>query len=161
MADCVGCGYCCIKVPCFVAQRLHGGGLTECPHLEWNGKRYICNIVTGTSPITPRYKEELAIGAGCCSSLNDWRRNIIPRRRKDVHQEIQGTKNPLPLEFQLFVRCLGTQFISGDTVHLTCFAMKRELILRGWPEKDATAYVEKIWACFKGNRSSNTEEFMG
>lgn len=161
MADCVGCGYCCIKVPCFVAQRLHGGGLTKCPHLEWTGERYTCQIMKGDSAIARRYREELAAGAGCCSGLNSWRKDVKPRRKEDDVAAIFLKKNPLPMELQLFARCLGTQFVSGDTIYLACCAMKRELIIRGWKESDAVEYVERILACFKGNRSSNTEQFMG
>jgi hypothetical protein len=65
------------------------------------------------------------------------------------------------MEMQLFIRCLGTQFVSGDMVNLACCAMKRELVLRGWDEKKAGDYVASIWKSFQGNRSKNTEQFMG
>jgi hypothetical protein len=69
---CVGCGYCCIKVPC--AQSLHTWGKRDCPALVWNGKRYICEKAGQWS--------ELYIGEGCCASLNTWRLDV--RNRDDL-----------------------------------------------------------------------------
>jgi hypothetical protein len=54
-----------------------------CPALYWDGKRYRCGDV--------RYSElrsTVAIGAGCCSSLNTWRGEKIERRLE--------IENPLP-----------------------------------------------------------------
>lgn len=158
MAECVGCGYCCITAPCFAAQRLHGGGLTTCPHLLWNRTRYVCSLMLGTGIIADRYREELACGAGCCSSLNSWRQDVQPRRGEDTPQ---GEVNPVPMELQLFARCLGMTFVSGDTAFLACRALSRELIFRGWSIERAEALAQRVFEHFQGNRNVSTTDFMG
>ena len=35
-AECVGCGYCCMKAPCAASSRLYPG-VTHCPQLVWSG----------------------------------------------------------------------------------------------------------------------------
>ena len=67
---CVGCGYCCKKRPCplaMITYRLEPGD--KCPELYWNGEKYRCGkaVEWGTA---------LAIGAGCSSSLNSWRKDV-------------------------------------------------------------------------------------
>lgn len=69
---CLGCGYCCKKVPCGLAFR-EFGQITKCPALRWDGKRYVCDLAKD-------HAEELAIGAGCCSSLNSDRRKLLDKR---------------------------------------------------------------------------------
>lgn len=66
-APCVGCGYCCIVVPC--VHSLARYGLEDCPALQWGGNRYRCALANELA-------EELAIGEGCTSELNSWRRDV-------------------------------------------------------------------------------------
>lgn len=159
MADCVGCGYCCIKVVCFVAQRLHGSGLTECPYLEWNGKRYACTLVMGEGTITATYRKELSIGAGCCSSLNSWRRSVVPRRGKDL-----PTYKPveIPKELQVFARALAGQFISSDAIHMTLISFTARLISEeGWSEEQAVDCSNRLRAYLREQRHSYEDDMMG
>ena len=87
--SCVGCGYCCSQAPCFYALVEYGGTIDghrnphPCPGLYWDGERYRCANVDD-----PMLHFEVAIGAGCCSSMNTWRGVKIERR-----PEIE---NPLP-----------------------------------------------------------------
>jgi len=69
-AECVGCGYCCLKALC-----CHGEidkGEDYCNHLYWNGTKYRCSIAAD------QYVS-LSIGEGCCSSLNSWRQDVKKR----------------------------------------------------------------------------------
>jgi len=69
---CLGCGYCCLKVQCQISIREYGVRKI-CPALKWNGVRHICLLAI-------KYKNELAINAGCSSSLfNLWRKEIKDR----------------------------------------------------------------------------------
>jgi len=68
---CVGCGYCCLKAPCAVSIEVYGQ-IDRCLALYWNGSMYRCGLAK-------LWTEELAIGAGCSSSLNDWRQDVKKR----------------------------------------------------------------------------------
>lgn len=72
MADCVGCGYCCLRAMCSVGIREYGEDEGRCPYLVWLNDRYWCDLV-----LSKRINwRELATGFGCSSSLNDWRRDV-------------------------------------------------------------------------------------
>ena len=74
---CVGCSHCCVKSQCAASQRVYGI-VARCPALFYQGGRYWCRLCYET-----RYREELAIGAGCCCGLNSWRDNIPPPPGED------------------------------------------------------------------------------
>ena len=81
MSDCVGCGYCCLTAPCacgWTSVWEPGGG---CPHLVWNGERYLCERAI-EGPGASDFRIALAIGEGCCSSLNSWRQDVRYRGGK-------------------------------------------------------------------------------
>ena len=84
-SPCVGCGYCCLKAQCGVSFERYGVQIL-CPALGWDGKRYKCVLYES-------HKEDLAIGAGCSSSLNSWRQDIRFRTREDL-EELWG--GPIP-----------------------------------------------------------------
>lgn len=69
-SPCVGCGYCCIKVPCPLSVKLYGKD--DCPALQWDGERYRCTLAE-------EYHAALYIGAGCCAALNSWRWDVQNR----------------------------------------------------------------------------------
>jgi hypothetical protein len=79
--DCIGCGYCCTKVPCPIAYEHFGKKklfdehkvYTKCPALDWNGKRHNCLLAA-------YFFDFLYIGKGCCSTLNSWRREPLKKR---------------------------------------------------------------------------------
>ena len=77
-AQCVGCGYCCMKTPCGPAlgftsdeELLLDGQYAGCPFLYWNGKRYRCRLIE----IDPLVKKFLGVGEGCSSPMFNSRRN--------------------------------------------------------------------------------------
>ena len=79
---CIGSGYCCWKVPCGEALRVHPQ-LTSgpCPELKWNGERHLCGLVLRSGEKeAERLKSSLSIGDGCCSPLNTWRRDPLEDR---------------------------------------------------------------------------------
>ena len=70
--NCVGCGYCCKTARCAAS----GGGTGACPYLKYDGDRYRCQkVVDGDGA----FSDAVAIGAGCCSSLNSERRKMIAK----------------------------------------------------------------------------------
>lgn len=69
---CVGCGYCCIKVQC-APSFFKYGEQKRCPALYWDGTCYRCKDIG-------EYGSYLAIGEGCCSPLNSWRRKPVELR---------------------------------------------------------------------------------
>jgi hypothetical protein len=71
---CVGCGYCCSKAPCPYSM-LKYCVAHPCPGLYWNGERYRCAHIDD-----PKLHREVAIGDGCCSTMNTWRGSKIQRR---------------------------------------------------------------------------------
>lgn len=75
--QCVGCGYCCMKVPC--GPSLAKFGRLDCPVLVWNGERYICGMAD-------EWQDQLAIGEGCCMNMNSWRGDV---RERDSRTGVQ------------------------------------------------------------------------
>lgn len=70
--ECVGCGYCCIRVMCDVGMREHDGWEERCPYLIWKDDKYRCELVLNK---IIRWRE-IAAGQGCSSSLNSWRQDV-------------------------------------------------------------------------------------
>ncbi len=79
--QCVGSGYCCVKAQCMVSLALHGRK-DECPELDWNGQRHVCKLMLMPDPQGANVRRQLSAGAGCCSSLNSWRREPLRDRRR-------------------------------------------------------------------------------
>lgn len=81
MSHCIGSGYCCMKAPCPISPSHLGPEETYkgCSELLWEDGRHWCRLVTQSSG--GKVKLELSVGAGCCSSLNSWRREPLRDRR--------------------------------------------------------------------------------
>ena len=158
MSDCVGCGYCCLKVPCPIAIRIYGMGVSVCPELQWNGIRHVCRLVMLPDPLSAEYRQDLSIGAGCCSSLNTWRKEVINR----IPQKELEPKQIITPEFQDFLVSLGTQsFISGDALWLTIWGFKKMLEKRGYSKEEAEKIGEHVNHYVRQNRKSMVENFIG
>ncbi len=75
--QCVRSGYCCKRAPCPFGEG------TPCVHLEGDGPgKYRCGIydqIIGQ----PGAEHAPAFGTGCCSGLNEDRREILRRLEKD------------------------------------------------------------------------------
>lgn len=81
---CVGSGYCCKKSLCAIGMIKHGyAHPVPCPSLLFSKEddRYVCGeyVNAPTPEERERIKRELAIGAGCCSSLNSDRIPILAK----------------------------------------------------------------------------------
>ena len=139
---CVGCGFCCKKAPCDVARRVFGP-VTQCPALEYDGKRYWCGVVRKRPD--GGYKEELYIGDGCCCGLNSDRQNIPP-------PEAKVAVNPIEKQCQVLLRALAREFISGDALWLAINAASREL---------GKEWGNQALRLLKQDRMSHVENFMG
>lgn len=156
---CVGCGFCCIRVRCDASLRVYPGNSPECPALTWNGERYVCDLVDAkkmTGSLVAKYKAELFIDEGCCCNLNSWRREIVPRRDKDRPDAKSFALDPI---FQVFLRSLGRQLMSGDVFTLTVLNVAKELEQRGY--KNVPEICDRIITGIRENRDRFTESFMG
>lgn len=81
MSKCVGCGYCCMEATCTAGLAANSDRTyttSRCPSLQWNGKRYVCELMMDTK-YGEMYREKLYAGAGCCSGLNSWRKDVKKR----------------------------------------------------------------------------------
>jgi hypothetical protein len=154
--DCVGCGFCCTQAVCSAGQRVYPGA-KYCPALKWNGKRHICNLMNLPGILGETYRVELYANEGCCSNLNSWRREPLQDRTKKI--EIQ--QETIPELFQIFLHCLGKEWISPDVLYLTISAFLRELEKKGYSDKKRENIGQLIVHYLKGNESSFKKGFMG
>ena len=153
---CIGCGYCCIKAPCHVAQRLYPGA-KYCPQLEWQNNRYICKLMQIPGKLGENYREELHAGAGCCSPLNLWRSDVQKRE-----SQLQRTCiNPLPETMQIFIKCLSNEFISNDKIKLILISMNHQMKKSGYSQDEIELISKNILYTFHENRHSFMKDFMG
>lgn len=156
MAECVGCGYCCIKTPCAVSIRLYPGA-KKCPQLEWTNDRYTCGLMTLPEPLGADYRKELYANEGCCCALNSWRKDVKKRE-----PELKRTSvNPLPEIMQIFIACLAQEFMSNDKMYLIVERMKSNLTEKDYAEDEITSIAKSCIHAFKENQNSFMKNFMG
>ena len=156
MAECVGCGFCCIKTPCDAARRLYPG-VKVCPQLQWHGDRYMCGLMMIAGPLGDDYRRELFAGSGCCCALNSWRKYVKKREPQLNRTHI----NPIPEIMQVFIKCLAGEFMSGDKIKLTVHQMSSILKDKGYAEDEIDSISNGIYHIFDQNRSSFMRDFMG
>jgi len=155
--ECVGCGYCCMKTPCEASHRLYPG-VKICPQLLWLDKRYECGLMKIAGMVGEGYRKELYAGDGCCSSLNSWRMDVKPRMVFDARS---GTPNIDP-EFQVFLKCWASEFVSSDKIELVLAKMQRALIeQKNYTDEDAALTIHIIMHHIASNRHSFMKDFMG
>lgn len=89
-APCLGCGYCCLKKTCTFGRLNHPEAESgRCPELQWNGKRYVCGIMS--DPRSGDYfRMELRAGQGCVTASNPWRQEIRERSDEEMLHIRQG-----------------------------------------------------------------------
>jgi len=86
MADCVQCGFCCMKAPCGFGAwdgKERSDGNHPCIYLvplDDKGVRYGCGKYESISQ-TPGSEFSPAFGAGCCMSLFNTRRQQALRQK--------------------------------------------------------------------------------
>lgn len=94
---CVGCGYCCQKVTCVLGLMRGAPESGTCPFLEWCEAEscYRCRLVTAAATHEERkmVEHELAIGAGCCSSLFNTQREAAIRRQAERAEPARNTRD--------------------------------------------------------------------
>jgi len=157
--ECIGCGFCCRKAPCQIAQRIHGSGITECPELQWNGSRWICGAVhRARGPLADQYRRELAIGAGCCCGLNDYRQRGYPPTPEELAPVVGF--DPIPRWVQFFIGQLGRNMVSPDVIYLILLSLRKRIADEEGDER-ANFVVREIVRCFNGQRSEFDTGFIG
>ena len=78
---CVGCGYCCKKVPCPFGADRYGEG-APCGGLVFKDGRHWCGaILEAPSSVKVVRSDTLCIGAGCCSPMNTDRQPYLENQR--------------------------------------------------------------------------------
>jgi hypothetical protein len=153
--DCIGCGFCC-QTPCYVSARIYPGA-KPCPALKWNGERHVCDLMTLPGSLGAEYRKELYAGDGCCSNLNSWRREPLQDRTKKEEPVMET----LPEIFQIFLHCLGREFVSPDVLYLTILSTISELNKRGYTKEKIERISKLINHYLKGEESSFKRSFMG
>ena len=79
--SCIGSGFCCKKVRCWIGARVHGPG-DNCPSLVYKDGRYWCGeILRASGDEKERLINDLHVGAGCCASLNTDRQVMLHQLR--------------------------------------------------------------------------------
>lgn len=154
---CVGCGYCCLKAKCDAGMRLYKSA-DVCNALIWSEEknRYYCNLMTLPGNLGFEYKKELYAGDGCCCGLNSWRNEVIKR-------EVKKPEKPVNLDpfFQIFLKSLGRQWLSGDIIALTIFQFQDELSKRDLKESEIKEITKLTLYHLKNHRDTKYDGFMG
>jgi len=76
-SPCVGSGYCCKKAPCPLGVQLHGP-IAPCPSLvEKDGRHWCGEILRAPPEEAARLRQDLYVGAGCCSPMNSDRQRVL------------------------------------------------------------------------------------
>lgn len=151
-AQCVGCSYCCTKAPCAASVRLYGNGVKECPALlydEYKG-RYYCKLASLPGKIGEEYRNELAIGQGCCSPLFNQYRENIPKPNP-IKKETIGK------ELRAFLHSMGRMGLfscSGDLLYLLVHNTAKRL-------GKGNEWIQACFDAIKEERSKDADEFMG
>jgi hypothetical protein len=80
---CLGSGTCCREAVCMEGQRVGHGPHGPCPELREHDGRSWCGLVEdATGQELERLRESLAIGAGCCMTLNEQRDELVLKLRR-------------------------------------------------------------------------------
>lgn len=109
------------------------------------------------STIGDGYRQELYAGVGCCCGLNSWRKDV-KRREPQLNRELI---NPIPEIMQIFIRCIATEFISGDKIQLALGRMEDILLQKKYAPDEIKSITNGIVHSFNENRSTWMKGFMG
>ena len=151
---CTGCGFCCMKAPCAASVRLYPGSKI-CPQLIWSkvDNRYNCGLMLLPGLVGESYRKELYAGEGCCSNLNSWRFDV-----KNRDQEIKQLMS-IDRTFQVFLKCLGEQFLSSDVIAMTLMKFEK-LLTEDYSKQEAKMISQLVDSYIKSNRPSYLDGFM-
>lgn len=158
---CVGCGFCCLTAPCTASVRLYPAA-KKCPELRWDKdkNRYICRLMTLPDDLGAFYRSELYAGEGCCSPLNSWRTDVKQRIKDGSDPESKSQAVKLDSYFQVFLGCLGRQFMSQDLLYLTAMGFYDILIKRGVPKPEADDLFKQVLFFTKRDRPEYLHGFI-
>jgi len=159
--QCVGCGYCCIESRCIASLRLYRVA-DICPALTWDEIlcRYNCDLMQLPGNLGMEYRKVLYAGAGCCSNLNSWRKDV-KRRTKEINSKVSNILSPIKEEFQVFLNVLGRQLVSSDLLSVTIDSFISELKRRNYNSDEAERIGAIALSYMKNNQSSLNKGFMG
>jgi hypothetical protein len=120
--------------------------------------RHWCKLAKLNGDLGLKYREELAIGTACSSTLfNDWREDIHDRTNKVVTLRVVE----LDKYFKVFIHVLSKQFISGDVKYMVIRHWAHLLREAGVPEYTIEAMLKEIVYIFTENTPSFMSSFMG
>lgn len=147
-----------MKTPCDASRRLYGS-IKECPQLIWDDEnnRYQCGLMLIPGLIGEGYRQELYAGAGCCSSMNSWRKDV----KKRTGIELSTYANPLPPMLQKFIKCLAREFVSNDKMTLLIYGFMHELQKDGISEEECKTIGNHMIDIFNNQRKPFMKDFMG
>ena len=140
--SCIGCGYCCVTAKCSAGVQLHGTDDNICEQLLWDEKldRHVCRLMTFNNSLSDYYKTQLHAGAGCCSSLNSWRRE--PLQNRIPKKYITPQQTPLPPVMKILLECMNHDFsLSSDKIYLLMGRLKYKLLHAGMDDLSADDIV--------------------
>ena len=147
-----------MSTPCDVSRRLNKSA-NICPQLQWdeNKARYFCGLMLLPGNIGFEYRKELHAGAGCCSNLNDWRKDIKERSRGALLYKYPT----IPIMFQAFLKAYGREpFISGDAIELLMPTFKTELKHLNYSDDEVNHITGNVLHYIDSNKSSLLKGFM-
>lgn len=155
---CVGCGYCCMKTPCDASRRLYGN-IDSCPQLTWSDdkNRYFCGLMMIGGSLGEDYRKELYAGAGCCSGLNSWRKDVKKRSTGETEYHF----NQVPKMFQAFLKAYGNEpFIGGDTTQLILIRFQNELKVLEYSDDEIKSILKNVSYHIESHKSKLFEGFI-
>jgi len=147
-----------MTAPCDVSIRLYKSA-DICPQLQWdeNKARYFCGLMLLSGNIGFEYRKELYAGAGCCSNLNDWRKDIKERSRGALSYKYQA----IPVMFQVFLKAYGSEpFLSLDSTELLLGKFQSELKNVDYSDEEAEHIMGNVRHYINSNKSSMFDGFM-
>jgi hypothetical protein len=112
-------------------------------------------------PLGGQYRAELHAGAGCCCGLNSWRKDVKERDTSEANRSPINLQPEIPPMMQMFLTALSREFVSGDTLVLTCSTWKEELIKSGRTKKEAEALFKLALHYIAEQRHRTIKDFMG
>ena len=142
--SCIGCGYCCSVAICVPGQRAYNILKGTCPGLVWDedANRHWCKLAKMQGQRGIDYREELAIGTACSSTMfNDWRENIQDRTGAT---EKKFKIVEMDRYFKLFIHSLSKQFMSGELKYMIVMMWARDMVKIGVDEDTVKAMVKEI-----------------
>jgi len=147
-----------MQTPCEASRRLYKTA-DICPQLLWDDerKRYFCGLMQLPGNIGFEYKKELYAGAGCCSNLNDWRKDVKNRSRGALSYDYPA----IPAMFQAFLKAYGSEpFLGEDSISLLLGSYQAELKKLNYSDKETEHILKSVVHYITSNKSSMFKGFV-